>query len=672
MPLTNQPHPEERPEGARLEGPTTALQASSRLLASTSAFAGVTNRILGRLEPADAIRRAIALLVRGDHEEAEELCRAILAAAPDHSEALHLLGVIRNRQGKHLEATALITTALERNPSSAEAHADLGSVLQALNRHEEAAASYRAALALKPDLAAAHNNLGAALATLGRPAEAEACYRSAIALAPGYVEAHANLGMALRQEGRIGEAIACHRRVVELRPESAYAHWHLGNSLAAAGRIEEGVAVTRRALALDPGHALAHTNLIFALNFDARLGLAELQAERRRWQDQHAQRFAAAIRQHPNALEPERRLRIGYVSAHFNRQTASYAFGGVLLEHDPEQVELVCYSDTAREDEFTRRFRARARLWRSILGRPDDEVAELIRADGIDILVDLVGHMDGHRLLVFARKPAPIQITAWGEPTGTGLATMDYLLADPVLVPPGARHLLSERVFDLPCFLGYWVPDARPEPGPLPALARGEFTFGSFNRLAKLTPATLKGWAQILRRVPAARLLLKAVELGDAEEQARVRATLAQDGVAGERVAFLGRTARSAHFAAYQTLDLALDPFPHGGGMTTLDALWMGVPVVSWAGATISSRLAAASLTALGLADFVAPDREAYVELAVAKAGDLGALARLRATLRARLAKSEFGDPARYARAVETAYRAMWRRWCESHVARLV
>jgi len=408
----------------------------------------------------------------------------------------------------------------------------------------------------------------------------------------------------------------------------------------------------------------AHTNLIFALNFDLAVGAEEQCQERVRWYEQHGRPFAAAISHHENSPDPERRLRIGYVSGHFRRYPPTYAFGPVLLNHDAERFEVTCYSDTVRADDLTQAFRARVERWRDTFGWSDERLAESIRADGIDILVDLVGHMLGNRLLVFARKPAPIQITGWGEPTGTGLPTMDYLLADPALVPLENRALLAEEVVDLPGFLGYWTPESLPEPGPLPALASGQVTFGSFNRMAKISDTVLRCWAAILRALPSARLVLKTPGFDESSQQARVRAVLSAEGIAPERLMLLGMSDRMAHFAAYQLVDIALDPFPHGGGMTTLDALWMGVPVVTTPGSTISSRLAAASLTALGLTDFIAPERAAYVALAVVKAGNLGALARLRQELRGRLARSAIGDPVRYVGAVESAYRTMWRRWC--------
>jgi len=419
-----------------------------------------------------------------------------------------------------------------------------------------------------------------------------------------------------------------------------------------------------------PDDAAFHSNLVFALNFVPTATAADHQAERAAWAERHANGFSKAVRPHTNDPDPQRRLRIGYVSSHFCHQAATFAFAGVLLNHDRAQFEIICYSDTAQEDQITGRLRMRADRWHHTRKLSDDELADLIRSDRIDILVDLVGHMGGHRLLVFARKPAPIQVTAWGEPTGTGLKTMDYLFADPALIPSEERPLFAETIIDLPGALGYWTPEKLPAPGPLPARANGFVTFGSFNRRAKITPEVLREWSAILRTLPDARLVLKAKQFGDPAEQDSLRDEFARAGMPVERVTFLGQTGRAEHFAAYRTLDLALDPFPHGGGMTTLDALAMGVPVITRTGRTIPSRLAASCLTALDLKQFIAADAAGYVATAVTAARDLAALERLHAELPARLAHSSIGDARRYAAAVEDAYRAAWRRYCAADAGR--
>lgn len=642
--------------------------------------------------------RGIALGALNRREEALASYERALAIKPDYVDALsnrsNALCALKRPQ----EALQSFDKLLELKPDDTSAIFGRGDALRELNRHEEAVASYDRALAIKPDHVDALNNRGIALLALDRKEEALASFDKALVAKPDYAEVWANRGNALTGLKRRDEALESYNNALVIRPNYAEALYNRAILLAALNRQEEALASYDGALANKPDYAEAlnnrgvtlrmlcrideaiksyekslklrpnpvcHSNLIFALNFDPAASTASHQAERARWHEMHAQQFASSIQPHGNDRNPDRRLRVGYVSSHFRYQAGTFAFGGVLTCHDPNALEVVCYSDTTEEDSVTARLRASSHKWRHTVGMSDLDIANLVRADEIDILVDCVGHMGGHRLLVFARKPAPIQVTAWGEPTGTGLKTMDYLFADPVLVPASERSLLAEQMFDLPNFLGYWAPDPLPEPVTLPAIANGYVTFGSFNRLAKIQEPVLRSWAAILHATPGARLIIKGDQSpGELSQRARITALFCEEGIVPDRVTLLGASDRAGHFSAYEKVDVALDPFPHGGGMTTLDALWMGLPVVTWSGRTISSRLAAASLTALGLNDFIAPDLDSYVKLAVAKANDVASLARLRGTLRGRVAGSIIGDPAQYAGAVEAAYREMWRRWC--------
>lgn len=607
---------------------------------------------------------ALARLREGRLGESEALCRTILARQPDHPAALHCLGLVALKSGDFARAVERIGRASALQPTDVAALVNLGIALRHAGRPAEAVTAFRSALALAPARGDILYNLGNALFDQRDFAGAAGSYRQALAAGARTAEVHGNLGRALEETGAYAAAVASYERAIAIMPGFAEAHSNMGNALMSLGRCAEAIAAHRRALELKPDYAEAHTNLIFALNFDPSATIAEHQRERARWYEMHARRFAAAIAPHPNTRDPERRLRIGYVSGHFRHQAASYAFAPVIIGHDRMRFETFCYSDTVLADGLTERLRGSVGGWRDIVGLPDERVAAMIREDRIDILVDLVGHMSGHRLLAFARKPAPVQVSGWGEPTGTGLATMDHLLADPVLVPADWRPLLAERVIDLPCFLGYWTPEPLPEPGLLPALANGHVTFGSFNRLAKTSDAVLRCWAAILRAVPASRLLLKYAGGDDPVERTRMRSLFAAEGIAADRLELLGNSGREEHFAAYRKVDVALDPFPHGGGMTTLDAAWMGIPTITAPGETISSRLAASCMTALGLADFVAADREDYVTLATVKASDIDALANLRQSLRQMIATSPIGDSVAYTRAVEDAYRRVWREWC--------
>ncbi len=649
---------------------------------------------------AETLRAALEHHRTGQLADAEALYGRVLDLEPENTDALHLLGALAGHQGRHEIAATLVGRAVALAPHVADFHVSLGTIARAQNRIEAAVESFARAVALESTHPDAHNNLGAALAAQGktgealehldralelrqdyaeafsnrgnalaaqgRVPEAVASYRQALALKPAYIEAHINLAGALLTQGDFAEAEASCRRALTLRPEFAEAHGSLGNVLTAGGRIAEALASYRRALELKPEYPEVHSNLIFALDFDPRMTSAEAFGERRRWNERYGRPLGRAIAPHTNDRDPERRLRVGYVSADFREHSAAMVFGPVVLSHDPAEVEVVGYAGVVKPDHVTARFQAAAGRWRSMVGVTDEALARQIRQDGIDILVDLSGHSGGHRLQMFARKPAPVQVTAWGYAVGTGLDTMDYFFADPVTVPAELRGHFSEEIVELPAFVPYSPIEPVPEVGPLPARGRGAVTFSCFNRPSKITPEALGVWAQILAAVPEARLVMKFHGLDQPAIQARWRGVFEARGVAGERIEFVGGSSPREHLAAYGQVDLALDPFPHGGGVTALDGLWMGVPVVTLLGERIPARMGASILTTLGLPEFIAGTAEEYVAMAVRQARDLGGLERLRAGLRERLRGSVLCDHRAYCRAVETAYRWMWRRWCGS------
>jgi protein O-GlcNAc transferase len=646
---------------------------------------------------ATAVAEAIDRHRAGQITEAFELYREALTADPEHPDALHLLGLLASQCGDLETAELLLREAARIRPGSAEFHGDLGATLLAAGRPADALASLQRATALDPEYADAHTNLGTAFHVLGAYPEAVASFERALALRPDAAEAHNNLGTTLRAQGKLAEAIAhywvalgfradypqaqnnlgnalwergeldaaitCFQRALALHPEYPEAFNNLGNALRDAGQLSRALVAYRCALELRPDYASAHSNLIFALDLDPAVSSADAHAERRRWNEQHARRLGAGPAPHDNDRDPERPLRIGYVSADFRRHSAAAVFGPVLHHHDRGAFETVCYSGVGRPDEVTARFRESATTWHPIVGLSDEALAARVRAHRVDILVDLSAHSAGHRLLAFARRPAPVQVTAWGHAHGTGLDAMDYLFADAVTVPAATRRDFSETVVDLPCTVCF-DPPAAPEVSPLPALRGGGVTFGCLNRLAKVTDDALDLWAVILRAAPGNRLLLKDPALDAPNVRERLVAFFGARGVAADRLVLLGGTPHREHLAAFGRVDLALDPFPHGGGVTALEGLWMGVPMVTLAGERVASRLGAAFLSLLGLEELVAGSPRAYAEIAVRAAAEIERLAPVRAALRARLAASPLCDHRAYCAAVERAYRAMWRRWC--------
>jgi predicted O-linked N-acetylglucosamine transferase (SPINDLY family) len=619
-----------------------------------------------QLDPghAEALARlGLLALNNGRPALAEEYLRRAAAAQPADAGHRNNLGVALDSQGRFAEAEAAYREATRLRPDYADAHHNRGNALRRLGRFAEAEAAYRDAVRLQPDSPEAHNSLGTVLACQGRHAEAAACYQQALRIHPDHAGAHNNLGLAFMKLGRAEEAAASYQQALRIQPDYAGAHNNLGLALKDQGRLDEAVGCFRRAGQLLPALAVAHSNLVYTLHFCPEVTVQTLADEHRRWNQQHAEPLARFHHPHANDRSPERRLRVGYLSPDFRWHPVGRFLLPLLAAHDHDRYEIVCYDTLNAPDAITDRCRAHADVWRPAVGLSDEQLAAAVRRDGIDILVDLTMHMANNRLLVFARKPAPVQVTYLAYCGTTGLRAMDYRLTDPYLDPPGRDEpYYSERSVRLP--ETYWcyqplVPT--PPVSPLPAGRAGAVTFGCLNNFCKVTDPTLAAWARLLRALPAARLLLHAHPGGHRE---RVREALARQGVAPDRLTFVGKVPAPEYFQLHERLDVALDPFPYGGGTTTCDALWMGVPVVSLAGATAVGRGGLSILTNVGLADLVAHDVEQYVGCAVALAEDLPRLRELRAGLRGRMQASPLMDAPRFARNVEAAYRHMWQRWC--------
>ncbi len=604
-----------------------------------------------------------ALKDQGKLDEAVDCYRRALELKPDFVEAHNNLGYALRDQGKLDEAVAYCRRALELKPDFVEAHNNLGNAFQDQGKLDEAVACYRRALELKPDYVDAHLNLGSALNDQRKLDEAVACCRQALELKPDSVAAHLNLGNVFKDQGKLDEAVDCYRRALELKPDLVVAHNNLGNAFKDQGKLDEAVAGYRRALELKPDYVEAHSNLVYILLFCPGYDAQTLYEEHRRWNQQHAEPLRKLTQPHSNDRSPQRRLRIGYLSPDFRAHPVGRFLLPLLESHDHESFEIFCYAAVNVPDAMTDRCRAHTDVWRDLLGVPDEQVAAIIRQDRVDILVDLTMHMSKNRLLVFARKPAPIQVTYLAYCGTTGLSTMDYRLTDPYLDPPGQdERFYSEQSVRLP--ETYWCYQPLIQAPPVnacPALEAGHVRFGSMNNFCKVTSPTLAAWARLLQEVPQSTLLLHA-HAGSHRD--RVRGFLAQQGISAERVVFVGFQPIEGYLGVYRQIDVALDPFPYGGGTTTCDALWMGVPVVSLVGQTAVGRGGLSILSNLGLTDLVAHDSEQYVRIAVALANDLPRRSELRATLRDRMQASPLMNAPRFARNVEAAYRSMWQRWC--------
>ncbi len=563
--------------------------------------------------------------------EAERGYREILHVQPGHADSLHLLGVLALQTGNPEPALELIQRAVALRPDGAVYRNNLGQVLERLGRIEDAARAYEAAIELDPLDAEPVNNLGRLLERQERLADAETHYRRAIELNSQYAEPQINLGNVLKDRGELDGAIAAYLRATELRPDLS----------------------------------VLHSNLLLTLHYHPDYSPADIAHEHRQWAERHAVPLATAQHPHKNDPKPERRLRIAYMSPDFREHPVARFILPLLENHDREQFEVFAYHDIARQDEVTKLIRKHVDQWRDIADLTDELVADRIRTDGIDILVDLTAHSGRNRLLVFARKPAPVQLTYLAYCSTTGVDAIDYRLTDRFLDPPeeDTSHY-SEHSIHLPdCYWCYSRPPLPAERLPSSERRTGPPTFGCLNNFAKVTDPTLELWMKLLQRVPESRLLLYA---RSEQHRERVRRFMQRADVAESRVAFVGRQPFEDYLETYRDIDVALDPIPFGGGTTTCDALWMGAPVVTLAGRTAVSRGGSSILSNIGLDDLVCRNEEQYLDLAASLIGDGKRLAVLRRELRSRLEGSAVMDSARFARGVETAFREMWRKWCEN------
>jgi predicted O-linked N-acetylglucosamine transferase (SPINDLY family) len=615
-----------------------------------------------------------ALQALGRGAEAVPVLLQAVAATPTDGQVLRSLGTALASQGQLDDAVAAFEAATRLAPADPDACLNLAVAHHRAGHLPGAIDAYRAALALRPDHAETWHSLGRALRSADDAVAAAECFERALAAldaresdAALRVRVLCDLGSTLHTTGRTPAALAAYRAASELDPDDAEAWYGLGVTLQSSGALDAAIDAFDRGCMLDPANVDAHTKLVFARDIRLSTTAADAFASRRRWDELHARPLLALARPHVNTRDPERRIRVGYVSADFYRHSASTSYLPIVEAHDPAVVETFCYASNTRQDDQTDRFRAASMHWRSVADLSDEALAEQVRTDQIDMLVDLSGHSGGHRLLAFARKPAPIQVTAWGYATGTGLDAMDVFFADPVVVPPADAHFYAEEIVYLPSVTCYTPPGEIPAVGPLPALEHGYPTFGAFNRADKTTAETLAVWAQILLAVPTARLLIKLGRQDSPEIRARLVGTLAAHGVDADRIDLAGGGSHLEHLATFGRVDVHLDTFPQGGGVTTNESLLMGVPCVTLYGERVSGRTAASYLTAVGLSDLVARSTAEYVSIASRLATDLSRLAHERATLRERLLASPVGDAVAYTRAVEAAYRTLWQRWCGQH-----
>lgn len=721
------------------------------------------NCCMNRIAIENTIMEVMQYLRNGRLDDAESICRRLLAREPTNPDALHLSGMIAHRTGEYDRAIDFMNMSLAVSPEQPVYYCNIGNLFKELKRYDEAVSSYRKALELDPENLESLNNLGVTLKDLGRLDEAAASYRKAININPGYAMAHFNLGDALKRQDRVDEAVVSYKRsfaidpnlaaimnsvgldylnkgmltdaltcfqdLVTIKPDHVEANLNLGIVYHEQGRLDEAIAAYRQALAIDPDHLGALNNLgtVFydqgkfdeaiacyrkALtrnpdSVEPHMNIGNALRNKCRFKEaiaayenalslnpdyfeafsnllftsqylysasnkkfftrsvEFGRRFEAAAtrkqRQPCNIAMEGRRIRIGLVSGDLKTHPVGFFLESALRHLDKESISLVAYANQFLFDELSERIKPFFSDWIWVRGMSDAELASRIRADGIDILIDLSGHTAGNRLQTFALKPAPVQVTWIGYANTTGLTFIDYILADPVTVPVEEERFYTEKVWRLPeTYLCYTPPDVDLEVNALPALEKGDVTFGCFNNPVKLNQAVIECWAKILQIVPESRLFSKYKSFAQQSVRDEFTSRFESLGINPARLLFEGQSPRADYLASYRQIDFALDPFPFPGANTTCEAAWMGVPTLTLRMARgIAGHNGELIMKSVGLADWVAQSIDEYVEKAQTFARDAATLADIRSGLRQRLLGSPLCDGDRFARHLENAFNGM-------------
>lgn len=613
-------------------------------------------------------------LQEGNLQGAEQTCSALLEKAPDNVEALFLLGTMAHQNGNHHGAVSFFSRAVAQSPEIPLLHLNLGISLLMVKRHDEAIDHLQHATRLNPTYSTAWFQLGAALGEQGDLDKAFDAYTTTRRLDPENDHAVVRSADIRQRQNRMEEALVLYEEALHLQPRNFMACNNAGNAAKYLGRISEALAWYQKAQNLEPGQRICASNYLMTMLLSAECSPEEIFRRHASWSESFEKPLIADRKVFLNAAAPERPLRIGYLSCDFKYHPVAFFIEPILASHDRKEFTVYCYANCDKPDMITAQLERLADVWRSVYDLGDEELCDLIRGDEIDILVDLGGHTAQNRLTVFARKPAPVQVTWLGYPATTGLKSIDYRISDAAADPPGlTERYHSETLCRLPdTFICYRPPANSPPVAPLPCLANGHVTFGVFNHFSKITLEAIALWSTILHALPNAKLLIKALGMEHEPMRKHVKKMFASRDIPADRLELIGKTPSIySHLELFGKVDISLDTFPYNGTTTTCESLWMGVPVIAKEGDSHVSRVSVSLLGAMGLSALVAATDEEYIALATFLAQDRGNLEILRNNLRDRMRASKLLDTAGFTRNLEGAYREMWRRWCAEQKKKL-
>jgi protein O-GlcNAc transferase len=644
-----------------------------------------------------------ALQEKKQLDEAISYYQKAVKLNPNFADTYNNLGIIFQKKGQLDEAISCYQKVIELNPKKADIYFNLGNVLKGKGKIDEAIIHYQKAVQLNPDYVVAYYNLGKIYQDANKLDQAKSYYQKAVLINPGYVEAYINLGAVLKEQGKIDEAITCYQKAVQFNPDYVVAYYNLANIFQDANKLDQAVFYYQKAILINPNYVKAynnlgnvlkgkgnvneaeeyyrtaleikpdsviHSNLLLTLNYNPLYDAQTIFSEHLRFAKQYTESLSSAIAPHSNERSPHRNLKIGYVSPDFRKHPVSSFIEAVLTEHNKGHFEVFCYSNNSGHDKVTKRIQEQTDKWRSIVGMSDEEATELIRKDKIDILVDLAGHTAYNRILIFARKPAPIQISWIGYLATTGLSTIDYKITDTYADPPGkTEQFYTEKLLRLPeSFLCYLPDRVSPAVGSLPVLLKKHITFGSFNNFAKVTPDVFSLWAKILNTVEDSHLIMKWKGFSDKTTSQYAMNMFTKKNINADRITLQSWDPSPKYLEAYNLIDIGLDTFPFNGATTTCEALWMGVPVITLSGSAYHSRSGVSLLSNVGLPELVANTADEYISIAVNLAKDLKRLGSLHEHLRNMMECSPLCNAKRFTENLEMCYRKIWETWCKSQM----
>jgi predicted O-linked N-acetylglucosamine transferase (SPINDLY family) len=666
----------------------------------------------------DVPQRIDALIAEGVRQQQAEnfdaagrAYRAVLQLDPTHPQALALLGMLAGMFGEFQPAIDLFLKALQRDPNNADLYNNLGETYRHLGDAAKALPCFAKAIELRPELYIAYRSAAdtaiAAIENAEKPEharelarlavqyrrtlgallhrkwhrEALPVLREALDLDPLDVETLRELGACLYDCGMASEAVDMFRRAIAIDPKNPSTYSQLGIALYQLRRWDEDQEAFRAALRVDPQHKVARANLVTCdlmhWLYEDEPTPDDVYRRHREWGDaitaELAATAAAEAAPFPNPPDPDRKLRVAFISGDFKNHPVAQFLRPLIERHDRAAIEIYCFTEKERTSDDTAVLQKLGGIWRiDSIDAPDRALRAQLRADAIDIAIDLSGQTAGTRLAALAIRATPVTATWLGYPATTGLATIDWRITDALADPPGHERYYTEKLLYLADGFLCYEPrlENLPTVGPVPAQRRSAITFGSFNNTLKLTPATIRCWAAILAALPSARLVLKAGYFADPEVRSSFEAQFAALGIDASRVELRAHLADMGdHLSAYGEIDIALDPLAYNGTTTTCEALWMGVPVIGMIGDRHAARVGFDLLSRVGLSELAVADPDAYVALAVSLAGDLPRLQRIRDELRERMRRSPLCDATGFARRFEAGLRTMWRAWCAQHPA---